>query len=932
MRDVIRHVRDDVTFLTQQHNSADGKLRELGDNTRSLSDNTRLLQEDVSDLKGQKETLRNTVGEMSSQQQKLSGDVGELKTKVKDIDIDVNRQYTEVSRIDGVCQVAQSKCSELETVDGSMQQELRGLRDKAVEIQNEVSQVQEESSELRSEVRSIQSGTEALQETFRSVMSGDTAGMMGTSLRSMQDGTAKIRREFLDLQRHLGELSNDMVVVKGDLRMLVNESHAMLRGRRSMQDRLMQLELDTESSNSDLRRLMSQSLTTATTLTTLENQYTDMSHDLEQLRTRNITAREKMTEVTQNQLLTNSTMYRLQNDVFELFRLTNRLQSSQGESVREEEVMTRLRNLNSSLHGEVVKVDTKLERVRLKQEESTRNVTRENSAMLTLLRGLNGEVESLREAKGELMTTQTNISEEVQSLKWNITGSIESFRLNQNELITGQRRIEEDVQSLKWNYSELARSTESLRRNQSELITGYRMIDEDVERLKRSQSEVISASNQLITSTRTRFSSLQTRLTDVTSQLQQLQTDLQENQQEDPGTVSLDVNTELRRIRDEVDKVKRNQSELSHSLRSVQTDLSALKKDVQSIPATIEAHVNNNPQDFSDLEADLATLTQHVQDAQAEIDQLKLNTDQAATTHELRAVQERLDTLRADLVSMATDEDVGSLRSEMVVLRGQISANLSTVNQQVKSLEILVTDRSDLDLRREVNQVQRDLEDMGIEVNRVREGVTGLEERFQVSANQRTRPGQGAQGVTSRLVEDVTVMTSRLDQLRNDVMSLRDQGISQGRDLIQLQQDFRELGSSAPIRGGSTNETLSSFGRLTNHTFLSLSAITNQTLQKLFQDLEGSISPTLEGATNSSTLLLALSSLQQMLQHTSLLAAGLQTQMRGVRHDFAGVLQEVTHFQRDLDELQWNNAQLYYDMVAMQQWRDVVARDGRLAT
>ena len=161
--------------------------------------------------------------------------------------------------------------------------------------------------------------------------------------------------------------------------------------------------------------------------------------------------------------------------------------------------------------------------------------------------------------------------------------------------------------------------------------------------------------------------------------------------------------------------------------------------------------------------------------------------------------------------------------------------------------------------------------------------------------------------LTSRLLQNVTVMSSRLDQLRTDVIYLQGQSLAQGADLIQLNQDFREFINN-------------------NHNGLQRPLMAELNNQTLIQIQNSGNSSTM----NKTLLTLLFTSLQQLQQDNNFLfqnLTGLQRQFSGVRTDFADVVNNVNQFQSDLDELQWNNAQLYYDVVDLQEVKDVVNSD-----
>ncbi len=213
-------------------------------------------------------------------------------------------------------------------------------------------------------------------------------------------------------------------------------------------------------------------------------------------------------------------------------------------------------------------------------------------------------------------------------------------------------------------------------------------------------------------------------------------------------------------------------------------------------------------------------------------------------------------------------------------------------------------------VREKSQQLERDLNNLKQTAEQLEETVREIQEK--APGNVGTVPTTNAQLVTSsRLVENVTVMAARLEQLRTDVISLRAQSIAQAQDLVQIQQDLREI----------TTNTHPGIPRP------NLVQLSNDTLRQLQASAQ-------EGRTlNITVLTLLFTSVQQLQWDSAFLyqnMSGLQRQMSGVRSDFAELLAEVSHFQSDLDELQWNNAQLYYDMEDVKRVKDTMR--GNLAT
>ena len=283
-------------------------------------------------------------------------------------------------------------------------------------------------------------------------------------------------------------------------------------------------------------------------------------------------------------------------------------------------------------------------------------------------------------------------------------------------------------------------------------------------------------------------------------------------------------------------------------------------------------------------------------------------------------VNDDLNSLRQDIQLKATKAEINNLFQDLGQLRGVDSLILSNLTfswQELNQVRNQISDleNDDLDIDERLTQLQLRTEDLNRELGRLSQGATDLERtvsemRF---AEQQVEPVNSPPAsppapasLTSRLVQNVTVMSSRLDQLRNDVIYLQGQSLSQGADLIQLHQDFREF--------------------IINNTNAlqrpALTELNNQTLIQIQNSGSSSVNKTL--------ITLLFTSLQQLQQDNNFLyqnLTGLHRQFTGVRTDFADVVDNVNQFQSDLDELQWNNAQLYYDVVDLQEVKDVVNTD-----
>ena len=256
---------------------------------------------------------------------------------------------------------------------------------------------------------------------------------------------------------------------------------------------------------------------------------------------------------------------------------------------------------------------------------------------------------------------------------------------------------------------------------------------------------------------------------------------------------------------------------------------------------------------------------------------------------------------------------MGSLEGWDSLILSNLTFSWQALNQVRNKISGLEND--DLDIEERLTQLQLRTEDLNRELGRLSQGATDLERtvsemRF---AEQQVEPANlppasppAPASLTSRLLQNVTVMSSRLEQLRNDIIYLQGQSLSQGADLIQLHQDFRELISN------NTNVLQSP----------ALTEINNQTLIQIQNSGNSSVDKTL--------ITLLFTSLQHLQQDNNFLyqnLTGLHRQFTGVRTDFADVVDNVNQFQSDLDELQWNNAQLYYDVVDLQEVKDVVNTD-----
>ena len=378
---------------------------------------------------------------------------------------------------------------------------------------------------------------------------------------------------------------------------------------------------------------------------------------------------------------------------------------------------------------------------------------------------------------------------------------------------------------------------------------------------------------------------------------------------------------------------------MSFSLSQVRGDISSLRRDVDRLPSTLQA-VNSIQQQYTgNIDAELSSIRQIIQLIGADVAQLKQDRTQAASATELTELKGYVDSLktradnveenialitddvnavRGEIYTRATKDEINTLLQDVGQLKGvdsQILSNLTTSWQELNQVRNKVTnlENDDLDMEDSLRQLQQRTEDLDRELGRLSQGATDLERtvsemRFEEQQVEpvisSSSPGPTVtSAMTSRLIQNVTVMSSRLDQLRNDVRYLQGQSITQGEDLIQLHQDFREFSAN---RGNFIQRP-------------SAVPLSNETLQHIQNSTTAGV--------NNTIITLLYRSLQQLQLDNNFIyqnVTGLHRQFSGVRSDFADVVSNVNQFQADLDELQWNNAQLYYDVVDLQEVKDVV--------